>query len=183
MRFPIPVRSALLPTLLLALALVLACPARHGGDDDDADDADDDMADDTGDDTSDDASDDSGDDSGDDTGGEAAIVSTERTDCKNGGKEAKDDWPQSLTFDYADDLLTVTHVNGVFNCCLERIDVTMELDGFVLDLYEVEFTPDPCFCECPFDVTTRIAGLGSGAYTVNVYDDGAFDLSGQVTIP
>ena len=161
-------RVALLAALLLLAAIVIpACPG-HRGDDDDND-------------VGDDSSDDAGDDSADDTGGGPAIVSTENSACKSGG--AAKDWPQSLTFDYADDILAVTHVNGVFNCCLNRIDVTMELDGFVLDLYEAEDAPSPCNCLCPFDVTTRIAGLASWTYTVNAYDNGAFAVSGQVTIP
>jgi hypothetical protein len=153
-----------------ALGAALSC----GDDDDDNDVADDDAVDD---DTADD------DQADDDTAG-PSVIDVGNSDCKDGsGPEAKDDWPQDITFDYEDGILTVTHVNGYFNCCLDSIDVTMSITGPVIDLYEVEVTPNPCFCECPFDVVTEIAGLAPGSYTVNIYADGAFAISGEVEIP
>ena len=105
------------------------------------------------------------------------VLDTSNSSCKD------DEQPQSIEFDYADGVLTVTHVNGVFNCCLDSIEVTMQMEGGTIDLYEQEITPNPCFCVCPFDVTTRIEGLASGSYTVNIFANGYFAVSGQVEIP
>jgi hypothetical protein len=185
-------RGAVLLALLGGIGLLLACPA--GDDDDDAgDDGDDDADDDSGDNDADDdddadigpQDDDADDDSGDDDSDGGEIVGTKRTDCKDGSGGGKDgdDWPQSLAFLYADGVLGVTHVNGRFNCCLERIDVALEQAGYALDLQETEYAPAPCFCECPYDVTTRIAGLAPGTYVVSAYANGTFAVSGEVTIP
>ena len=143
------------------------CDVGAGDDDDSGDD-------DTGD-------DDTGDDDSDD---KPAILSTSNEGCKNGaGLDEEEDWPQDIVFDYSGGVLTVTHVSGVFNCCIDAINVTMELSGLVIDLYEVEYAPNPCFCVCPYDVVTRIANLEAGTYTVNIYANGHFAIAGEVEIP
>ena len=125
------------------------------------------------------------DDLGDDDSGAPTITDFSNGKCKNGAgpDKADDDWPPSVEFDYADGILTVTFINGMFNCCLDYVEVTMELTGLVIDLYEQEVAPNPCYCECPFDVETQIANLAAGTYTVNIYDNGTFAVSGQTTIP
>ena len=179
---------ALVALLIVATSLlaVISC-----GDDDDDDDAtDDDLVDDdiADDDLNDDdnADDDIGDDdiSDDDTTAGPTIVDVSNTGCKDGTvPPSKDSWPEGLEFTYDNGVLTVTHVNAEFNCCLDYIDVEMELAGFTIDLYEEEVTPNPCWCICPFDVVTHIANLDPGTYTVNIYANGNFALSGQIDIP
>ncbi len=110
------------------------------------------------------------------------VADVDHTTCKDGSKD-KNDWPESVEFDYSDDALTVTHVNGVFNCCLESIDVTLDLTDLVLTLYEVEYTPMPCDCICPYDVVTQIEDLDAGDYTVNVYVNGSLAISADTVIP
>ncbi|HPQ69099.1 MAG TPA: hypothetical protein PKW95_08205 [bacterium] len=197
----------LAPWAVIALCLVLVFSCYHGDDDDNNDgkeeenppgDDDDSSSgpttvdDDTvgptptDDDTNDDdtTDDDTGDDdvTDDDTSQEPTITGIEHGTCKDGSGPAKTEWPESLVLTYASNVLTVKHVNGVFNCCLDSIEVAMELDGFIIELYEEEYAPEPCFCVCPFDVTTHIANLAAGEYTVKVYVNGAFSIDGQVTI-
>jgi len=193
------------PGVFFALCLVLAFSCYHGDDDDnndsqeeenppgDDDDSssgpttvDDDSvgpaptADDTDADTTDDDNDDDTTDA--DTSQEPTISGVEHGTCKDGSGPTKEEWPESLVLTYTNGVLTVRHINGVFNCCLESIEVVMELDGFTIELYEDEYAPEPCFCVCPFDVTTPIANLTAGEYTVKVYVNGAFSLDGRVTI-
>jgi hypothetical protein len=169
-------RHALLLAVLAAFSIGFACSC-HWGDHDSCHDewADDDAAD-----------DDAGDDDvGDDDTGPPHILDTSRTDCKDGSGPTKDEeWPQSIEFHYENGVLTVTHVNGAFNCCLDYVQVTLQMEGeWTIDLYEQEVASNPCFCVCPFDVTTRIEGMASGSYTVNIYANGAFAVSGQVEVP
>jgi hypothetical protein len=172
----------------LALACAFAFVSGCGGDDDDDDGSDDDDSDDATDDIADDADDDDADDTGasddtvadDDTGPE--IIGVENSECKNGG--GKDDlYPEGIEFSWAAGVLTVTHVNGSFNCCLDTIDVTMQLSSGTIDLREQEAAANPCFCVCPFDVATRINGLLSGHYLVNIYTNGVKTISGETDAP
>ena len=57
------------------------------------------------------------------------------------------------------------------------------MQDFVISLYETEVVPDPCYCMCYFDVTTQIADLPSGSYTVDIYVEGEFRVSGDIDIP
>lgn len=152
-------------------------PADDDSADDDASPADDDDLSD--DDTT--ADDDNDDDS---TTGEPAVLDVENTECKDGAGGAKeDDWPQSLEFSYESGILSVTHINGQFNCCIDYIEVTLTVQNNVIDLYEQEVAAAPCWCICPFDVTTRIANLAPGVYAVNAYANGTLAVSGETTIP
>ena len=192
-------------SLFLLLVFSLAATAILSCDDDDDDDDtgdlppvgddDDTTDDDTGDDDNDTGDDDTGDDDtgdddtgDDDTGDDDTTAGPSITDithgtCKNGAGPTEDDWPEDLTFAYEGGVLTVTHVNGWFNCCLESIEVEMEISGATIDLYEEEYAPDPCYCICPYDVVTDIAGLDDDTYTVNVYVNGDLSISDEVTIP
>ncbi len=174
-----------LAALLLAVAAGWACD--QGDDDDDDDAADDDNAaeDDDGSGSSDDDADDDLDDDVATDDDLPSLLDTDHSDCKDGSTpEAKDDeYPIDIEFAYEDGVLTVTHVNGVFNCCLERIDVTLNIDGWAITLYEVEYTPEPCWCECPFDVVSQIGGLAPGTYTVDIYANGDYSVGGEVVIP
>lgn len=155
----------LLLILLFAGAFLFAIGCLGGNSDTDDDDASDDDA--TDDDTDDDD--------------EPYIVDTSNTDCK----DYKDEEPEEgIEFNYEDGILTVVHVNAYYNCCIDRIDVQMQLENFTIDLYETEIVPMPCDCLCYFDVTTQIAALESGtSYTVNIYVYDALSISGEVTIP
>jgi len=109
------------------------------------------------------------------------IVDSSNTDCKEFPKDGEPE--EGIELSYEGGILTVVHTNVLYNCCIDRVDVEMEVDDFVIDLYETEVVPMPCDCICYFDVTTRIAELGPGTYTVNVYVYGRLSVSGEVEIP
>jgi|GEM_PF-2016161 len=68
--------------------------------------------------------------------------------------------------------LTVHHIDAVYNCCVEDIDVLIKISGNVVDLYEKEVLKTPCRCLCPYDITTEIGGLAPGTYTVRIRNIG-----------
>jgi len=125
------------------------------------------------------ADDDSGTD--DDNQDEPYIVDTSNSDCKNNSKDNQPD--DGIKFEYEDGILTVIHTNVEYNCCLDRVDVQMQLENFVIDLYETEVVSAPCDCLCHYDITTHIANLESGTYAVNIYVYGELSVSGEVEIP
>jgi len=101
------------------------------------------------------------------------------SDCLPVDTEEED----GLEFHYDNGVLTVVHTYTIYNCCIEKIAVTMEISDYVIDMFEEEIVPDPCFCLCPFDVTTRIWGLEPGNYLVNIWKFGEIVVSGEVEIP
>jgi hypothetical protein len=71
--------------------------------------------------------------------------------------------------------LTVTHGPVWMNCCTE-IEMSLDVEGMVLNLEEVIANPDEadlCNCICAFNFTAEISGLEVGAeYTLRLWDDG-----------
>jgi len=122
------------------------------------------------------------DDSGDDDSGSGPdIQDVSNSGCKEDETDAEP--AEGIDLSYADGFLTVVHTDVVYNCCLDRIDVTMQIEGTVISLYETEVAPNPCDCICRYDVTTRISGLESGTYTVNIYVNNQISVSGTIEIP
>lgn len=171
--------------LTASICLGVSCTDNDDSDDADSDGGDNESFDDDDDNDDDDNDDDNNDDNDNDDDQGPVILGSENTTCKNGAPLSRDEdpqWPESLTLEYLAGILTVHHVNGFFNCCLDTIDVSLVADGYTLSLYEQEVAANPCFCECPFDVNTEISNLAPGLYTVNVYVNGEFSISEDVTV-
>jgi hypothetical protein len=166
--------------LFLSVAVLIACDDDDDDDDDNDSGAtdDDDNNDSTGDD---DDNDSAGDDDDNDDG--ISVGSIDPSDCKDSGKSKTGSDIGWLEFDYAAGVLTVTHYDTYFNCCYESVDVSVQLSGFELSIYEQEVTPDPCFCMCHIDLTYEIEGLASGTYTVTAYVNGDYGTQNEVTLP
>ena len=184
--------ALLLVVALVSLLFAVSCQGDDDDNDDDnpgAGDPDDDDNDHNDDNNNDDNNndDDNNDDAvGDDDDDVPGIQGISHSDCKDGSMppdKKEETWDEDIAFSYEDSVLTVTHVNVEFNCCMDHVDVTMEIQDFEITLYEVEVTPDPCWCICPFDVETEIANLPPGTYTVDIYANGEYAIGGETTIP
>ena len=69
-------------------------------------------------------------------------------------------------FDIGNSELGIIHKNATYNCCPDEIAVELEVVGNVLHFTEREVLTAPCLCLCCFDVTTKVADLAPGTYTV-----------------
>ncbi len=90
---------------------------------------------------------------------------------------------EELVLSFEEGVLTASHRRATYNCCIDHIAVSMEIDGTDIDLVETEVLDMPCNCVCPFNVDTRIFGLTAGTYTVNVFAFGSLWQSKNITIP
>lgn len=87
------------------------------------------------------------------------------------------DW---FTLAVTGDTVTLTHGGVPYNCCLERIDWTVQLEGSTLRIFEYEFVPEPCLCLCCYELSVSVADCPPGLLEVEVhYDD--YDAGGWVT--
>lgn len=87
------------------------------------------------------------------------------------------DW---FTLTGAGDVVTVTHGGVPYNCCLDRIDWTVELEGSTLRIFETEFVPEPCLCLCCYELSVSVADCPPGLLEVEVHWDD-YDAGGWVT--
>ncbi|MBN1552834.1 hypothetical protein JW979_15275 [bacterium] len=65
--------------------------------------------------------------------------------------------------------LYVAHFNTAFNCCLDKITVTVSVEPGIIQIIEEEFATNPCYCYCYYDVFTYLYNLEPGVYDVEVY--------------
>lgn len=64
--------------------------------------------------------------------------------------------------------LTLTHINGAFNCCPSEILADIEIQGDTIRINESEIFDDSsaCPCLCLYDVYLTVTGLIPGEYTI-----------------
>ncbi len=107
-------------------------------------------------------------------------------DCKNGGATllAGEQDGGSLTVSVAaDGKVSYTHVDAIFNCCIDSIALSVQLDGPKITITETEHASNPCHCICPYDLDGEIVGLQAGAYTIAVCNEDGDELcTADVTI-
>ncbi len=69
------------------------------------------------------------------------------------------------TYDAGKRLLTLKHVNAGFNCCPERIDAIVTVEGGTITISERESNA-PCDCNCLYDIDIVISNLDVGEYLI-----------------
>lgn len=60
------------------------------------------------------------------------------------------------------------------NCCAERMELQMRIEGSEITLYEVEHPGAPCDCICDYPVTAILGPLEAGTYTLGVWQKNEF---------
>jgi hypothetical protein len=60
----------------------------------------------------------------------------------------------------------IVHGNATYNCCPDDIEVTLVVEGTLLQLTETEILTIPCDCLCCYDVESTILDLWPGTYVV-----------------
>ena len=70
-------------------------------------------------------------------------------------------------YDYDGSTLFIDHIDAVFNCCQDKIDAAVSIEGDVITITESEDPPGGfCDCICLFDLTCMIRDLPPGIYTI-----------------
>jgi len=107
------------------------------------------------------------------TGGAAkAGISYQIEDCDLGAKMAgpdKNGLRFSATVDgnyiFFEDMMEA-------NCCATEVRLEMMVENNLITLYELEYTPMPCYCICDWPVTATLGPFNTGTYTLEVYEEG-----------
>ena len=82
---------------------------------------------------------------------------------------AGDDWnDEQLVVSVMDGKLYFTHESAMFNCCIDSVTLSVELNGTEIVVTETEHCASPCDCICPLDVQGEILDLEAGTYSLSV---------------
>ncbi len=57
---------------------------------------------------------------------------------------------------------------GVFNCCMDSVILNVKTSADTIEIFEVEFTENPCRCICSFKINAHIAVSKSGEYVLRI---------------
>jgi len=71
------------------------------------------------------------------------------------------------------------------NCCLEKIELTMTLNGSLIKILETEYLTTPCFCLCDYPTDAKLGPFDDGTYTLEVYkctNDSGEELIGSTIV-
>ena len=101
------------------------------------------------------------------------------TGCKVAGDPNFETDSEQFLADVVGGKLIMRHIDAVYNCCIEDIEVSVSISGNVIDLHQTEILEAPCDCLCPYDITTVIGNLAPGVYTV--YVQNVSGLLGKIT--
>ena len=65
--------------------------------------------------------------------------------------------------------INITHKNAIFNCCIDSIKTEFTEEGDTLELCEVGFWTNGCYCTCPFEVHSTIGVSAPGVYLIEIW--------------
>jgi hypothetical protein len=58
------------------------------------------------------------------------------------------------------------------NCCPDKLELQMTVEGDLITINEVEYLTMPCLCICDYPVTATLGPFEPGTYTLEVYNHG-----------
>jgi len=71
------------------------------------------------------------------------------------------------------------------NCCRDKIELTMTLNGSLIKIHETEYLTTPCLCLCDFPTAATLGPFDDGTYALDVYkrtNDSEDELIGRTTV-
>ena len=111
---------------------------------------------------------------------DTTTVQAEHSGCKDissaGSLGSADFGPECMewSFDGAG-TLSLTHVNAVYNCCIDSVMVTVIVGNQVIAIVEKEYLENGgCDCICPYDLEYQVGDVDPRTYTLTLLSDNEF---------
>ncbi len=105
------------------------------------------------------------------------------SECKTEGGAAQSspsaaDGESCLQYDYdGTGTLSLTHLDAVFNCCIDYLTAVISIVGNTITITEDEVLSAPCDCVCPYDLQMQVENLPPGEYRIVV--EGPYGAGGS----
>jgi len=77
----------------------------------------------------------------------------------------------SITYEYLDGILFMTHNGMEFNCSaeLDGIGIEIAISGDTVRFFETNLSDQGAYCICDYNLTAEVAGLVPGSYIAEIY--------------
>jgi hypothetical protein len=83
-------------------------------------------------------------------------------------------------------VILITHENALYNCCPDRFDYSIDLDGNVISVVETEILTLPCACICCYAIPVEVGPVPPGQYQIDFFwqdETGPRHTHLEVTVP
>ncbi len=87
------------------------------------------------------------------------------SECKAGQRFAEESVHLKML---SDNILKLTHINSIFNCCPEELSSSASLENNVIYIKEKESGDLMCDCLCYYDMSIELKGLEQQNYTFRI---------------
>jgi len=69
-----------------------------------------------------------------------------------------------------------------FNCCVDSVTMSLYSTAGTINIIENEYTSTPCFCDCPFEISSTIQVRNSGTYEINILYIGLYSPDDTILV-
>jgi hypothetical protein len=75
----------------------------------------------------------------------------------------------TIKWEFNNGILKIYHLNAGFNCCFDRIEISVEQNGKSINIIENDIGAK-CDCNCPRDIDFMLKDIIEGTYTINIQE-------------
>lgn len=85
--------------------------------------------------------------------------------------------PECIQWSYEDNLLSLKHLNAVYNCCLDSIEVDMIVSEQTIYIVESEYPEggQGCRCTCQYLLVYHVPVASAGSYLLHLRSNTQYD--------
>lgn len=85
--------------------------------------------------------------------------------------------PECIQWSYEDSLLSLTHLQAVYNCCLDSIEVEMAVGEQTILIVESEYPEggQGCRCTCRYDLEYQMVIVSAGSYVLHLRSNSQYE--------
>jgi len=114
--------------------------------------------------------------------GDPQLASYSNSNCLGSPMDKGEELSDEMIVKINGNNITVIHQNAVYNCCIDKIEVTLSISGNILKLIEKEIVGMPCACVCTFDIESVINNLSKGDYIIQIWNADQTELLAEKEI-
>lgn len=85
--------------------------------------------------------------------------------------------PECIQWSYQDSVLSLTHLQAVYNCCLDSIEINMAVTEQAITIVESEYPEggEGCRCTCRYDLEYQVVIPSAGTYVLHLRSNSQYE--------
>lgn len=85
--------------------------------------------------------------------------------------------PECIQWSHQDSVLSLTHLQAVYNCCLDSIEITMAVTEQAITIVESEYPEggEGCRCICRYDLEYQVFVASAGIFVLHLRSNSQYE--------